>query len=72
MRFGAFASHQEAERLAARVRITGYAFAAVMQEGGTAYVITLGPHRQDTADLIQAMLRSRFRWMLPVTVTPAN
>lgn len=72
LRFGVFASQQEAEVLATRVRATGYAFAAVVRDGGTVYVITLGPHRQDTVDLIQGMLRSRFRWMLPVTVTAAN
>lgn len=72
LRFGAFASQREAEFLATRVRITGYSFAAAVREGGTVYVITLGPLRQDTVETIQAMLRSLFRWMLPVTVSPAN
>ena len=72
LRFGAFTSQQEAELLAERVRTTGYAFAAVVREGGTAYLITLGPHREDTVEAIQAFLRTRFRWMLPVTVSPAS
>ncbi len=72
MRFGAFASQQEAEVLAERVRTTGYAFAAVVREGGTTFLITLGPHREDTVEAIQTFLRVRFRWMLPVSVTPAS
>lgn len=72
LRFGPFATQQEAERLAERVRVTGYAFAAVVQAGGTAYVITTGPHSQDVVDAIQAVLRLRFRSMLPVTVSPLN
>lgn len=68
--FGAFASQREAELLAERVRITGYAFAAVVREGGTVYVITLGPHRKDTVETI--LFRMQFRWMLPVTVSLAN
>ncbi|MGH2372150.1 MAG: SPOR domain-containing protein [bacterium] len=72
LRFGAFTSQHDAELLAERVRTTGYAFAAVVREGGTAYLITLGPHREDTVESIQAFLRTRFRWMLPVTVSPAS
>lgn len=71
LRFGSFASQREAELLARRVRTTGYSFAAAVREGGNVYVITLGPHRQDTVEAIQGVLRSRFRWMLPVTVSPA-
>ncbi|MGQ0550883.1 MAG: SPOR domain-containing protein [Armatimonadota bacterium] len=72
LRFGAFTSQEEAELLAGRVRTTGYAFAAVVREGGTTYLITLGPHREDAVETIQALLRTRFRWMLPVTVRPAS
>lgn len=72
LRFGAFASQEEADRLARAVRITGFAFAAVVREGGTVYVVTLGPHRPEAVETIQRALRSRFRAMLPVTVTPTN
>lgn len=72
LRFGEFASEREADLLARRVRTTGYSFAAVVREGGIVYVITLGPHQQDTVEIIQRVLRSRFRGMVPVSVTPAN
>ncbi|HEV8338562.1 MAG TPA: SPOR domain-containing protein [bacterium] len=72
LRFGTFASQHEADRLARAVRITGFAFAAVVREGGTVYLVTLGPHRPEAVETIQRLLRSRFRGMLAVTVTPTN
>lgn len=72
LRFGAFASQQEADRVARAVRITGFAFAAVVREGGTVYIITLGPLRSESVETVQRALRSRFRGMLPVAVSPTN
>ncbi|MGQ0570199.1 MAG: SPOR domain-containing protein [Armatimonadota bacterium] len=72
LRFGPFASRSAAEVLARRVRLTGYSYAAVVREGGTLYIVTLGPHSQAAVAAITGMLSSRFRAMIPVAARPID
>ncbi len=65
--FGAFPSGEAAEAVAKRVRTLGFS-AIVAREGGTVYIITLGPYRQSAVESI-ARLISRFK--AAVTVSPA-
>jgi len=71
LHFGSFARRSDAEALARRVRATGYSSAAVGRNGGNTYIITIGPHRRETTDVVSGLLRTRFRGV-PVTVNPVN
>ncbi len=66
--FGAFPSQEGADALAKRVRTIGYT-ANVAREGGSFYVITLGPHQRPAVDEI-AKIIARFTVGISVTAAP--
>jgi hypothetical protein len=71
LHFGSFGRRSNAEALARRIRATGFSSAAVGRNGGNTYIITIGPHRRETTDVVSRLLRARFRGV-PITVNPVN
>ncbi len=65
--FGAFPSQEGAEAVAKRVRTLGYT-AKVAREGGSFYIVTLGPYQQPAVDAISKIIA---RFAAGIVVTPA-
>lgn len=68
VRIGPISSARRASEIAGQLTLAGFAARVSRAEGGTRYMITLGPHRRSAADTIVKLVASRFGAGVPVAV----
>lgn len=68
VRIGPMSSARRASEIAGQLTLAGFSARVSRAEGGTRYMITLGPHRRSAADTIVKLVASRFGAGVPVAV----
>jgi cell division protein FtsN len=68
VRIGPISSARRASEIAGQLTLEGFTARVSRAEGGTRYMITLGPHRRSAADTIAKLVASRFGAGVPVAV----